>query len=92
MWICKLDTLSPAECKYWGAPGKEGNDMQCGGNGLFVGCCPYRSFVEDIPLMAQNSTECHCAKCGSDETGFGIHGELCSNCEHDMKLMCMDDL
>ena len=31
----------------------------------------------------------HCAKCGCNEIGFGLRGELCKRCEHIMKLDAM---
>lgn len=32
----------------------------------------------------------NCAKCGTEEIGFGLHGELCKDCDHLMRMDAME--
>ncbi len=32
----------------------------------------------------------NCKWCGKEEVGFGIHGELCRDCDHKMRLGAME--
>lgn len=69
-----VNTLPRAECNGMDAP--DASSITTELEELFLKLLP-------IPVVS------NCAKCGCNEDGYGLRGELCKRCEHIMKLDAM---
>lgn len=49
-----------------------------------------RQFDEQHRQVLDLLAVINCAKCGTEEVGYGIHGELCKDCDHLMRLDAME--